>query len=75
MENIILGLQAVQKLMRIEIGVMISSTLIQGFFAGFFVATLVFAFVSEKKSRKEKCKVCKNEKVLDLGKINTDKNL
>ncbi|PIQ67545.1 hypothetical protein COY25_02385 [Candidatus Uhrbacteria bacterium CG_4_10_14_0_2_um_filter_41_7] len=75
MENIILGLQAVQKLMRIEIGVMISSTLIQGFFVGFFVATLVFAFVSEQKSRKQNCEICKNENDTKSDKINTDKNL
>lgn len=52
MENVIFGLSAILKLMRMEIDVIINAQIIQGFVFGFIVASLVYAFVTEGKARR-----------------------
>lgn len=57
MNNFLLGIESLVKLMRTEIGMLIDSPIFLGLLVGFFVASLVYGFiVTSDKYRNQLCK-------------------
>ena len=56
MENFILGIEALFKLVKIELSLLVQSSVMKGFLAGYVVATLVYAFL--ETSRRHRDRVC-----------------
>lgn len=61
MENFLFGIEAVLKLMQIELGLLFHSSVMRGFLAGYIVATLVYGFL--ETSRRHRERVCAQEKI------------
>lgn len=53
MENFLLGIQGLLKLMAIEISILYHSEVIRGFLVGYIVATLVYGFLETSKRHRE----------------------
>lgn len=60
MENVLFGVEALLKLMQIELSLLFYSSVMRGFLAGFVVATLIYGFL--ETSRRHRERVCKPEK-------------
>lgn len=56
MENFLFGIEAVLKLMQIELSLLFQSSVMRGFLAGYIVATLIYAFL--ETSRRHRERVC-----------------
>lgn len=53
MENFILGIEGLFKLMAIELSILYNSEVIRGFLVGYIVATLVYGFLETSKRHRE----------------------
>lgn len=58
MENFLFGIEAILKLMQIELGLLFHSSVMRGFLAGYMVATLVYGFL--ETSRRHRERICKD---------------
>lgn len=61
MENFLYGIEAILKLMQIELSLLFQSAVMRGFLAGFIVSTLIFGFL--ETSRRHRERVCETEAV------------
>lgn len=56
MDNFLYGIEAILKLMQIELSLLFHSSVMRGFLAGYIVATLIYGFI--ETSRRHHARVC-----------------
>lgn len=61
MDNFLFGIEAMLKLMQLELALVFQSSVMRGFLAGYIVATLIYGFLETSKRHQQR--VCVDDEM------------